>query len=111
MNRLTLVVALCLLAGLAEAGTFELSDPAAEMREDQKTMGEQVEADELAAEYPAAKATVAAPAAAPVPAENILCTVDTSSGACTCIDTVAARQLSLTRDECVARIRQTLGTE
>jgi hypothetical protein len=110
MKRLTFIVALFLLAGLAQAGTFELSDPATEMREDQQAMGEQVEADKLASEYRAAEEAADEPAAFQVPEENILCTVDAASGACTCIDKEAAKQLSLTRDECVARVMKSLNT-
>lgn len=110
MKHFALIVALCLPAALAHAGTFELSDPAAEMREDQQAMGEQVEADELKAEYRAVEEAAGEHAAVEAPGDSVLCTVDTDTGDCSCIDKTAARALTLTRDECVARIRDSLKT-
>ena len=99
---------LCLLAGLAQAGTFELSDPAADMQK------EWAERDQRAAAMAGEEAPEATPAPESVPApatvrdRNVLCTVDLETGSCTCIDTKAATQLPLTREECAARISQSL---
>ncbi|MCW8873877.1 MAG: hypothetical protein OQK01_14790 [Xanthomonadales bacterium] len=89
MKRLAMIVSLCLLAGLASAGTFELADPAADMLKEPEARAE------------------SEPVQAP-PLDNVLCTVDTATGACTCIDTEKARKLSMTRKECVDRVMQSL---
>lgn len=94
MNRFATMLALCLLAGQAWSGTFELSDPAAEMYKEQQAQ-EQAQPQE---ESPNRETSQ----------ESVLCTVDTTSGACSCIDQVSARTLPLTREECVARVRKSL---
>jgi len=97
MNHVALIAALLLMAGLAQADTFELSDPANEMYEDQKAREEQRVREEFEPmEEP------------PAPTGNTLCTIDTDNGACSCIDKVLARKLSLSQEECVALIMQSL---
>jgi len=108
MKRFATMVALCLLVGLAWGGTFELSDPAAEMQKEQEARDQREAARAL--EETGAAASAPGPVSGPVsgPGSSVLCTVDTANGACTCIDQISARALSLTRDECVARIRSSL---
>lgn len=95
MKHLASIAVLCLLAGLANADTFELSDPANEMYEEEKTRKEQQAQDEV----PTMK----------LPAGNVLCTVDTSSGSCSCIDKELARKLPLSQQECVAEVLRALN--
>ena len=107
MKRFVTLLALCLLAGQAWGGTFELSDPAAEMQKDREAWDQREAARQQEAAGEAAPTTLPHPAAAPEK-NNVLCTVDTASRACTCIDQVSARTLPLTRDECVTRVRKSL---
>jgi len=104
MSHVALIAALLLTAGLAQADTFELSDPANEMYAEQQAREEQraQEESELT------QAPAPAPAPVPVTTGNTLCTIDTENGACTCIDKALARKLSLSQEECVARIMQSL---
>lgn len=96
MPRLALIVSLCLLAGLACADTFELSDPANEMWEEKQPVAEPEPRLDSGLQ----------PAQEPL--GDTLCSVDTSNGACTCIDTVNARKLPLTQEACVDRVLQSL---
>ena len=96
MQRFALIALLCLSAGLARAGTFELSDPANEMYEEQQAKGEWQEAPYEAEPRPAVS-------------DNTLCSVDMATGACTCIDKELAKKLSMTREECVARVMESLN--
>jgi len=98
MQRLALIALLCLPAGLACAGTFELSDPANEMYEDQQAKGEW--------EEPPYE-----PEPRPAVSDNTLCSVDMATGACTCIDKELAKKLSMTHEECVDRVMQSLKVE
>jgi len=102
MNHFVCIAAFWLLAGLAQADTFELSDPANEMYAEQKAREEQ------RAQEDSEPAQAVAPAPVPAPTGNTLCTIDTENGACTCIDKALARKLSLSQEECVARIMQSL---
>jgi len=95
MTRFALIAALSLLAGLAQAGTFELSDPANEMMEERNAPQE----------APLNQGEVQP---APVLTGDTLCTVDTDSGACSCIDKKMARKLSLSQDQCAAQVLQAL---
>jgi hypothetical protein len=97
MNHFALIAALLLTAGLIQADTFELSDPAKELSEYQKAQEEQRVREEF---EPMQEA--------PAPTGNTLCTIDTDNGACSCIDKVRARKLSLSQEECVARIMHSL---
>ena len=92
MQRLALIALLCLPAGLACAGTFELSDPANEMNQ------------------PPRAEDRSEPGSGPDLAENSLCTVDTASGACSCIDKVKARKLAMTQQACADRVRRSLDS-
>ncbi len=97
MKRLAIIVSLCLLPGLASAGTFELADPAADMlkaQEEQEEQEEQFESQVWQA-----------------PVDSVLCTVDTATGACSCIDTEQAKKLAMTREECVDRVMQSLKNQ
>ena len=98
MPRLALITLLCLSAGLACAGTFELSDPANEMLEDQQAM-EEWEPEQCE------------PEPRPAGSDNTLCSVDTATGACTCIDKKLAKKLLMTREECVERVMESLQVE
>ena len=95
MKRLAMIISLCLLPVLAGADTFELADPAADMLKAQEEQEEQEEQFE--------------PQVWQTPVDGVLCTVDTATGACTCIDTKMARKLSMTREECVDRVMQSLN--
>jgi hypothetical protein len=100
MNHIALIAALLLLAGLAQADTFELSDPANELYEEQKAREEQ----RLREDFEPMQE-------APAPTGNTLCTIDTDNGACSCIDKVLARKLSLSQEECVALIMRSLEAQ
>ena len=98
MQRVVLIVLLCLPAGLACADTFELSDPANQMLKDQQAM-EDWEPEQYE------------PEPRPAGSDNTLCSVDTASGACTCIDKKLAKKLLMTREECVERVMESLKVE
>jgi hypothetical protein len=89
MKRPALIVALWLLTGVAVASTFELSDPANEIYQEKQAPEE--------------------PEPSLEPSGNILCTIDTGTGECSCIDQEQAKKLTLTRDECVERVRRSLN--
>jgi cell division protein FtsL len=90
MTRLALIALLFALASLAQAGTFELSDPANEMlKEEQQS---DLPSQKLNFEW----------------SGNMLCSVDTSTGACSCIDKKAAKKLSMTQQECASRVLEAL---
>lgn len=98
MKRLAVIALAGVLAGPAGADTFELSDPANEMLQPP-----QAEDD---SEYGSGSGTGSEDAREL--AENSLCTVDTVSGACSCIDKVKARKLPMTQQECADQVRQAL---
>ena len=95
MKYLALIALLCLAAGFGHAGTFELSDPANEMLEEKQ--------DPEAQQWTLGKSETS-----PALLENALCTVDTETGACSCIDQKHARKLTLTREECVNQVLRAL---
>ena len=100
MKRLAVIALAGVLAGPAGADTFELSDPANEMLQPPQAE------EESEPEYGAGPGTGSEDAREL--AENSLCTVDTVSGACSCIDKVKARKLSMTQQECAGQVRQAL---
>jgi len=90
MYRFALIAAFSLLAGTAGGGTFELSDPANEMlREEQQS---DLPKQKLEFEW----------------SSYMLCSVDTATGACSCIDKKAAKKLSMTQQECASRVLEAL---
>jgi len=95
MNHLACIAALCLLAGLVQADTFELSDPANEMYEEQKAQKEPLEPSK--------------PHQMQLPVWNALCSIDTATGSCSCIDKNLARKLSMSQEECVDQVLKALG--
>lgn len=95
MRSFAIIVLLC-AAALAQAGTFELSDPANEMLQEEE---QQLDASQAARDEPAAS---------PVKLGDSLCTVDTSSGACSCIDKKMARKMSLSQEQCAAQVLRAL---
>jgi len=72
MTPIALIVLLFPLTGLAQAGTFELSDPANEMIEEEKQRSDE---PRQTWEFSA----------------NMLCSVETATGDCSCIDKKKAR--------------------
>jgi hypothetical protein len=94
MNHFAWIATLCLLTGLAQADTFELSDPANEMYEEEKARKERLARGESAPMQTAAG--------------NILCTIDTTNGSCTCIDKEMAKKLSISQQDCVNQVRKAL---
>ena len=94
MNHFACIAALFLLASLAHADTFELSDPANEMYEEEKARKEQPARGE------------STPVQAP--AGDTLCTIDTANGNCSCIDKKLARKLSISQEDCVAQVMKAL---
>lgn len=90
MRLFVLAILLCLLAGVAHAGTFELKDPAAEMQEDQQAM-----ADKLA-ELEARRST--------------RCTVDADTGECACFEKETGAKLVMTNDECAKLAEELSGS-
>jgi len=95
MYRFVLIAAFSLLAGTANGGTFELSDPANEM------MREEQPSDEPRQKVKWSGNTLQW-------SGNILCSVDTATGACSCIDKKAAKKLSMTQEECASRVLEAL---
>ena len=93
MKRLVLLFALCLPAALASGDTFELSDPANEILEEKLADEERLK-NEAEVEH--------------APVENALCTVDVTTGDCSCIDKEKAKQLSMTRGACVDLVLRAL---
>jgi hypothetical protein len=95
MKHAVLIAMLCLTAGLAHGGTFELSDPANEMLKEDHD--------------PEAKVwTLGESETGTAPLKNALCTVDTETGDCSCIDQKFAKKLALTREECAAEVLRAL---
>ncbi|MGD8580496.1 MAG: hypothetical protein PVI46_14270 [Lysobacterales bacterium] len=95
MLRLTSITLLCLLAGTAFAGTFELSDPANEMYEEQHAQPEP-------------------PAEPPSDAElakSMRCTVDLENGECFCIEKTSAKKAPISQTACAAMVREALKTK
>jgi len=83
MHRFALIVLLFLVAGISHAGTFELSDPAADMYKERE------EWDEREAELQRQK--------------NAVCTLDAKTDRCYCIDREHGQPVPMERDECLAR--------
>lgn len=108
MTRLAWFASFCLLAGPVSAGTFEISDPANEMYEEQQAQA-QAQAQAQIQDQPEGGAGAILP---PRQEEsgNILCTVDTATGACSCIDEEMAKKLSMTQQDCVDHVLQALET-
>ena len=96
MKRFASIAALILVTVLAQAGTFELSDPANEMLEERSAQDEEPAAQEGVVLH------------MPARAGDTLCTVDTETGACSCIDKKMARKLSLSQGQCAAQVLQAL---
>lgn len=80
MNRLILVLALCLPSG-ALFGTFEITDPAAEIMEQVRLAQKR---DELQARE-----------------KNVLCVMDEESGECSCVHSETGQLVLLKHEECV----------
>jgi hypothetical protein len=95
MKYLALIALLWLTAGLGHADTFELSDPANEMLKEEQV------AEEVPSTFGASKTSAGQ-------LKNALCTVDTETGACSCIDQKQAKKLALTREECVSQVLRAL---
>ncbi|MGD2130307.1 MAG: hypothetical protein PVJ17_13470 [Lysobacterales bacterium] len=92
MLRLTSITLLCLLAGTAFAGTFELTDPANEMYE-----------EEHAPPKPPAE-----PPAESEPTQNMRCTVDLDTGECFCIEKASAKKVQMSQATCAAKVKEAL---
>ena len=92
MFRTALIILLCLLAGLARADTFELSDPANEMYEE----------DHAPPEPPAEQPTESEPT------QNMRCTVDLDTGECFCIEKASAKKVQMSRATCAAKVEEAL---
>jgi len=97
MTRLALFALLVSLTALAHAGTFELSDPANEMLQEQN---EPPEKQHFASE----------PNQVFEWSATMICSVEMSNGACTCIDKKKAKKLSMSQQECADRVLQALMT-
>jgi hypothetical protein len=82
MHRLTLILLIFPLSVLA--GTFELSDPATEIYEEQQNPPEQQE-----------------PAKEPVVVDEIFCAVDEKEGKCWCVHKETAKVVTMEHEECV----------
>ena len=95
MKHLVLIASLCLAASFGHADTFELSDPANEILEEKQ-------------DPEAQQRTLGESETSPARLKNALCTVDTETGACSCIDQKHARKLTLTREECVSQVLRAL---
>jgi hypothetical protein len=95
MKHFALIALLCLAAGAAQGDTFELSDPANEVFEEKPDP----EAQHWTFDEPGTTAKGL---------KNALCTVDTETGDCSCIDQKFAKKLALTREECAAEVLRAL---
>jgi hypothetical protein len=95
MPRLTSITLLCLLAGAVFAGTFELSDPATEMYEEQHAP------PEPPAEPPGSEEL----------AKSMRCTVDLDTGECFCIEKASAKKASISQVACAAMVQEALKTK
>jgi hypothetical protein len=89
MKRIALITLLFPLTSLAQAGSFELSDPANEMIEEEKQRRDE-------------------PRQTWGFSANLLCSVETATGDCSCIDKKKAKKLSMTQQECADRVLQAL---
>jgi hypothetical protein len=98
MKHAVMIAMLCMTVGLAHADTFELSDPANEVMKEVQDPEAQVW-------------TLGESAAGIAPLKNALCTVDTETGDCSCIDQKHAKKLSLTREECVSEVLRALRVQ
>ena len=95
MKHFALIALLCLAAGAAQGDTFELSDPANEMLEEKQ--------DPETQQWTFGESGTSAEGL-----KNALCTVDTETGDCSCIDQKFAKKLALTREECAAEVLRAL---
>ena len=82
MHRLALILLIYPMA--IPAGTFELSDPAAEIYEELQNPPEQQE-----------------PAKEPIVVEEIFCAVDEKEGKCWCVHKETAKVVALEHEQCV----------
>ena len=98
MKHLASIVLLCLLSCAALGGTFELSDPANEMLKEEQPPEKQ-------------KWSFGTSETSPAHLENALCTVDTETGACSCIDQKHAKKLALTHEECASEVLRALKVQ
>lgn len=88
MQRFALTALLCLLAGAAFAGTFELTDPAAEIYKEQNAPPE--------------------PPPEPRPNQNMRCSVDLDTGECFCIEKASAKKVPMSQSDCAAKVHDAL---
>ena len=89
-NALLLFLLLISSAGSAWAGTFELSDPAADFFDEEKQ--QRIEQDR-----PQTSMTT-----------ELRCTVDTGTGACTCVDKVEGEGIDMAAGQCETLVRSVL---
>lgn len=82
MHRLALILLLYPLAAIS--GTFELSDPAAEIYEEQQAPPKQQEHEKDL-----------------LPVEEIFCAVDEKEGKCWCVHKETAKVVALEHEQCV----------
>lgn len=101
MKHFVLFVLLSLPAASVSA-TFELADPANEILEEQheetELINEEAEEDVLMWELGQS-------------ADPMLCTVDTKSGECWCMDQKSAQMVPMTQGECAATISAALRAD
>ena len=91
MSKIALLpLTLAFSACVAWAGTFELSDPATQFFEETEEQPE-LEAEEE-----------------PAYSEELRCTVDTGTGACTCVDKADDLMVEMQAGECEALVRAVL---
>ena len=95
MIRYALIALLGLMAGTTSGNTFELSDPANEMVQEEQAREQQPPAQNP----PATKPTISG---------DVLCSVDTDSGDCSCIDRDKAKKLSIAQEDCAALVLKSL---
>jgi hypothetical protein len=82
MNRLALIIALCLLTGMAHA-TFEIQDPAAQIYEEQQSAQKEPATQHLE--------------------EETFCALDADSGKCFCVHRETGLLVTIVYEECVVR--------
>jgi hypothetical protein len=94
MKRLVLPIFLILPFG-ATSGTFELADPANEILKEQQEEKkvEEEEAEEAVLVWELEQL-----------ADPMLCTVDTKTRECWCIDQVTAQRVPMSQEQCMATI-------
>ena len=91
MSKIALLsLVLTCSAGVAWAGTFELSDPATQFFEETEEQAEVEEAEE------------------PAYSDELRCTVDTGTGACSCVDKADGLMVEMQAGECEALVRSVL---